>query len=43
LDLTNATIAWELITKEAKKRNAGILIACLDPYEFIKADQIFHL
>jgi putative ABC transport system ATP-binding protein len=43
LDQTNANIAWKLITQEAKKRNAGIIIACLDPYEFIKADKIFHL
>jgi putative ABC transport system ATP-binding protein len=43
LDLTNATIAWDLITQQAKIRNAGIIIACLDPYEFIKADKIFHL
>ncbi len=43
LDQTNATIAWELILQQAKKRNAGIIIACLDPYDFIKADEIFHL
>ena len=43
LDQTNANIAWGLITQEAKKRSAGIIIACLDPYEFIKADKIFHL
>jgi putative ABC transport system ATP-binding protein len=43
LDQTNASIAWGLITQEAKKKNAGIIIACLDPYEFIKADKIFHL
>lgn len=43
LDQTNANIAWGLITQEARKRNAGIIIACLDPYEFIKADKIFHL
>jgi putative ABC transport system ATP-binding protein len=43
LDQTNANIAWGLITEQAKKRNAGIIIACLDPYEFIKADKIFHL
>ena len=43
LDENNAKIAWELITDQAKKRNAGILIACLDPYEFINADKIFHL
>lgn len=43
LDIHNATIAWKLITQEAKKRNAGILIACLDAYSFIQADEIFHL
>lgn len=43
LDITNATIAWELILQQAKKRKAGIIIACLDPYDFIKADKIFHL
>ncbi len=43
LDQSNAMIAWNLITQQAKLRNAGIIIACLDPYEFITADKIFHL
>lgn len=43
LDQSNAMIAWNLITQQAKMRNAGIIIACLDPYEFITADKIFHL
>ncbi len=43
LDLNNATIAWQLITREAKLRNAGIIIACLDAYDFIQADKVFHL
>ncbi|MFZ9301693.1 MAG: ATP-binding cassette domain-containing protein [Chitinophagaceae bacterium] len=43
LDQQNASIAWELIVEQAKKRNAGIIIACLDPYEFISADIIFQL
>jgi putative ABC transport system ATP-binding protein len=43
LDQSNAMIAWNLITEQAKIRNAGIIIACLDPYEFITADKIFHL
>ena len=43
LDQQNANIAWELITEQARIRQAGIIIACLDPYEFINADRIFHL
>lgn len=43
LDQSNAMIAWNLITQQAKMRNAGIIIACLDPYKFITADKIFHL
>ena len=43
LDQSNAMIAWDLITQQAKQRKAGIIIACLDPYEFITADKIFHL
>lgn len=43
LDQNNATIAWELITEQAHIRQAGIIIACLDPYEFISADKLFYL
>lgn len=43
LDQSNAKIAWNLITQQAKLRNAGIIIACLDPYDFITSDKIFHL
>ena len=43
LDLSNATKAWNLINQEAKRRNAGIIIACLDAYDFIQADKVFHL
>lgn len=43
LDQQNATIAWKLITEKASDRKAGIIIACLDPYEFIAADKIYQL
>lgn len=43
LDRDNASIAWNLICEQAQLRNAGIIIACLDEYDFINAEKIFHL
>lgn len=43
LDRNIALKAWELILNQVKMRNAGIIIACLDPYDFIYADKTFYL
>ncbi len=43
LDKENASAAWDLILKQAQLRHAGIIVACLDPYDFINADRIYQL
>lgn len=43
LDQQNASIAWQLIIENAHDRKAGVIIACLDPYEFIVADKVYQL
>lgn len=43
LDLNNAMVAWSMILEHATIRKAGIIVACLDPYEFISADKTYHL
>jgi len=35
LDLKNAQLAWQIITEDAKTKNAGVIITSLDPYPFI--------
>jgi putative ABC transport system ATP-binding protein len=43
LDDNNRSIALELIETEAKKRNAGIILADLEVHEDFKADRILYL
>lgn len=43
LDKENALAAWDMIREQAHLRCAGIIIACLDPYDFVRADRIYQL
>lgn len=43
LDKENALRAWDLIRQDADRKNAGIVITSLDPYDFINPDQSFYL
>jgi putative ABC transport system ATP-binding protein len=43
LDDNNRKKAMELILEEAKKRNAGLILADLKQIEFFPSDKIFHL
>ena len=43
LDIKNAQLAWQIITDDAKIKNAGIIITSLDPYSFIEPCNKFIL
>lgn len=43
LDDKNAQLAWQIITEDAKFKNAGIIITSLDPYSFITPNNKFIL
>jgi putative ABC transport system ATP-binding protein len=43
LDDKNAQLAWQIITDDAKMKNAGIIITSLDPYSFISPNKKFIL
>lgn len=41
LDIHNASIAWELIQRDAQSKGAGVMITSLDPVAFIQTDQTY--
>lgn len=43
LDHVNAENAWQMIKSDAAEKNAGIIIATLDPYPFIQPNSSFSL